>query len=115
MTAERRTMDENETGYRAKDARGGSLILAERGQRSIVFAFFSSRRRHRRFKCDWRSDVCSSDLRSVESEVLGVRETGYLHADAQDLGLHRPSEKSLIPIVDGELNPKIASGRLNVE
>src|SRR5260370_16392672 len=27
----------------------------------IVF-FFSSRRRHTRFKCDWSSDVCSSDL-----------------------------------------------------
>src|SRR6476661_10068511 len=23
---------------------------------------FSSRRRHTRFKCDWSSDVCSSDL-----------------------------------------------------
>src|SRR5260370_1773327 len=27
----------------------------------MVF-FFSSRRRHTRFKCDWSSDVCSSDL-----------------------------------------------------
>src|SRR5260370_18618061 len=26
------------------------------------FLFFSSRRRHTRFKCDWSSDVCSSDL-----------------------------------------------------
>src|SRR5207237_6392846 len=24
--------------------------------------FFASRRRHTRFKCDWSSDVCSSDL-----------------------------------------------------
>src|SRR5207237_3227783 len=24
--------------------------------------FFSRRRRHTRFKCDWSSDVCSSDL-----------------------------------------------------
>src|SRR5260370_32041842 len=29
------------------------------------FFFFSSRRRHTRFKCDWSSDVCSSDL-SIE-------------------------------------------------
>src|SRR5260370_38380298 len=28
----------------------------------ILFFFFSSRRRHTRFKCDWSSDVCSSDL-----------------------------------------------------
>src|SRR5207237_2871142 len=28
----------------------------------ISLFFFSSRRRHTRFKCDWSSDVCSSDL-----------------------------------------------------
>src|SRR2546430_6815443 len=30
--------------------------------RSFDFFFFSSRRRHTRFDCDWSSDVCSSDL-----------------------------------------------------
>src|SRR6267143_3974491 len=29
----------------------------------MVFFFFSSRRRHTRWNCDWSSDVCSSDLR----------------------------------------------------
>src|SRR5256886_10006596 len=29
---------------------------------SFSFFFFSSRRRHTRFDCDWSSDVCSSDL-----------------------------------------------------
>src|SRR2546430_11054006 len=30
---------------------------------TLVFVFFfSSRRRHTRFDCDWSSDVCSSDL-----------------------------------------------------
>src|SRR5256886_3553881 len=29
------------------------------------FFFFSSRRRHTRFDCDWSSDVCSSDLKVV--------------------------------------------------
>src|SRR4030066_1700635 len=28
----------------------------------LFLFFFSSRRRHTRFKCDWSSDVCSSDL-----------------------------------------------------
>src|SRR2546430_17403021 len=28
----------------------------------MSFCFFSSRRRHTRFDCDWSSDVCSSDL-----------------------------------------------------
>src|SRR3989475_12438158 len=30
------------------------------------FFFFSSRRRHTRFDCDWSSDVCSSDLLLLE-------------------------------------------------
>src|SRR2546430_12447756 len=29
------------------------------------FFFFSSRRRHTRFDCDWSSDVCSSDLDEI--------------------------------------------------
>src|SRR2546430_6178213 len=29
---------------------------------TVWFFFFSSRRRHTRFDCDWSSDVCSSDL-----------------------------------------------------
>src|SRR5256886_9784910 len=29
---------------------------------SVMLFFFSSRRRHTRFDCDWSSDVCSSDL-----------------------------------------------------
>src|SRR5260221_2998581 len=35
----------------------------------VDFFFFSSRRRHTRSLCDWSSDVCSSDLEEVESEV----------------------------------------------
>src|SRR2546430_4943742 len=31
--------------------------------------FFSSRRRHTRFDCDWSSDVCSSDLGDVAFRV----------------------------------------------
>src|SRR5260370_10518151 len=30
---------------------------------ALCVFFFSSRRRHTRFKCDWSSDVCSSDLK----------------------------------------------------
>src|SRR2546430_12345828 len=33
----------------------------------IFVFFFSSRRRHTRFDCDWSSDVCSSDLFLLES------------------------------------------------
>src|SRR2546430_17513138 len=35
--------------------------------------FFSSRRRHTRFDCDWSSDVCSSDLRKAEDRELFKR------------------------------------------
>src|SRR2546430_3883767 len=36
---------------------------------SVCF-FFSSRRRHTRFDCDWSSDVCSSDLLSVPRKTV---------------------------------------------
>src|SRR5256886_3432994 len=32
--------------------------------------FFSSRRRHTRFDCDWSSDVCSSDLEAFDEGKL---------------------------------------------
>src|SRR5260370_33648465 len=39
-----------------------------------MFFFFSSRRRHTRFKCDWSSDVCSSDLhRTCLANLAGDR------------------------------------------
>src|SRR2546430_8686271 len=34
------------------------------------FFFFSSRRRHTRFDCDWSSDVCSSDLFTIPTPAL---------------------------------------------
>src|SRR2546430_17727341 len=36
---------------------------------SLIFCFFSSRRRHTRFDCDWSSDVCSSDLGPERDEA----------------------------------------------
>src|SRR5882762_6718182 len=36
----------------------------------VSIFFFSSRRRHTRFKCDWSSDVCSSDLK--QRTILGL-------------------------------------------
>src|SRR5256886_8480108 len=46
-------------------------------QQSVMcgFFFFSSRRRHTRFDCDWSSDVCSSDLGKatmLRGEVVAV-------------------------------------------
>src|SRR6476661_5759697 len=40
----------------------------------LCIFFFSSRRRHTRFKCDWSSDVCASDLDELVPSVHGVLE-----------------------------------------
>src|SRR2546430_5897885 len=40
---------------------------------SRVCFFFSSRRRHTRFDCDWSSDVCSSDLEIRHSDLISLR------------------------------------------
>src|SRR5260370_6462713 len=44
------------------------------------FFFFSSRRRHTRFKCDWSSDVCSSDLEFAARHLPGARLIPYEQA-----------------------------------
>src|SRR5207237_2476169 len=51
--------------------------------------FFSSRRRHTRFKCDWSSDVCSSDL------SVGFRGTTPMSAAGQTLP---PSDWDVFPV-----------------
>src|SRR2546430_5590349 len=38
---------------------------------SVHVFFFSSRRRHTRFDCDWSSDVCSSDLVAASAPADG--------------------------------------------
>src|SRR5699024_11246558 len=56
--------------------------------KSSIF-FFSSRRRHTSSKRDWSSDVCSSDLLSVDT--LLDEEAGRRHADlagVAELGAH---------------------------
>src|SRR2546430_14753243 len=50
--------------------------------------FFSSRRRHTRFDCDWSSDVCSSDLVLAVAGIPGDPATFYF--GAVDGGVWRP-------------------------
>src|SRR3989475_7515724 len=53
---------------------------------NFIFFFFSSRRRHTRFDCDWSSDVCSSDLRGLlcDLHAYGMRQLGVAGADPND-------------------------------
>src|SRR2546430_4782676 len=47
--------------------------MGESGRRCgtvMLGFFFSSRRRHTRFDCDWSSDVCSSDLNRPLAEEM---------------------------------------------
>src|SRR2546430_11548438 len=39
-----------------------STYSCNHSRSKLLLCFFSSRRRHTRFDCDWSSDVCSSDL-----------------------------------------------------
>src|SRR5256886_4127188 len=41
--------------------------------------FFSSRRRHTRFDCDWSSDVCSSDLHDIDIKKCLEEAKAYDH------------------------------------
>src|SRR5260370_3131574 len=46
------------------------ILYSSKISESVKVFFFSSRRRHTRFKCDWSSDVCSSDLTVVDRGPL---------------------------------------------
>src|SRR5688572_32797582 len=59
--------------------------------------FFSSRRRHTRFDCDWSSDVCSSDLlyrcaggEGFTAECRNARAGAYARARTRRRGERRP-------------------------
>src|SRR5260370_28899317 len=62
--------------------------------------FFSSRRRHTRFKCDWSSDVCSSDLarpRLVRRrDTHRVTERVHLGGEQAEVGHLRGLRESLL-------------------
>src|SRR5256886_3296216 len=57
---------------------------------SFCSFFFSSRRRHTRFDCDWSSDVCSSDLmrrETYETDRRRVLETLAEHTPREVAGV----------------------------
>src|SRR3989475_4431530 len=85
---------------------------------SIFFLFFfSSRRRHTRFDCDWSSDVCSSDLDpraalgagSLRIAVPGELTTAYLA-----LKLYQPAARHVVVPFD-QIEEYVAAGRARSE
>src|SRR5205085_5540477 len=63
--------------------------------------FFSSRRRHTRFDCDWSSDVCSSDLLDGQ----GKRRLWVAALDRQSPPREIPNIEGDMPLFgrDGEI------------
>src|SRR6266853_1914184 len=76
-----------------------------------MFFFFSSRRRHTRFDCNWSSDVCSSDLFvSISAEVAYVGNKGS-HGFAGDGPNYDVNQKSMFLFgVHDPLNPNPTGG-----
>src|SRR6267143_4004495 len=65
----------------------------------LSFFFFSSRRRHTRWNCDWSSDVCSSDLTRVTAPISGL--TGRAQRKVGDLvGKGEPTLLTTISSID---------------
>src|SRR2546430_2161736 len=79
-----------------------------------IFFFFSSRRRHTRFDCDWSSDVCSSDLRCNSTTFWHTQWGGRVappppHDIVVDLGrVYQVSAFAYLPRQDGQDNGTIA-------
>src|SRR2546427_11746563 len=85
-----------------------------------MFFFFSSRRRHTRFDCDWSSDVCSSDLdlrRRVNVLPLGsaaLAGTTYpldRERVARTLGMEGVCQNSLDGVSDRDFAIEFTSAR----
>src|SRR2546430_10796871 len=78
--------------------------------RYILF-FFSSRRRHTRFDCDWSSDVCSSDLTTTKTGGTGAYRFENLPVGTYKITVKSSGFKSAVQQVDVVLNQ---TGTLNV-
>src|SRR5256886_7606222 len=62
------------------------MSISAKRRISDWFFFFSRRRRHTRFDCDWSSDVCSSDLGSRDLSITGRQQ--YQNVTVVDTGKH---------------------------
>src|SRR2546430_8391727 len=80
---------------------------------TVMFFFFSSRRRHTRFDCDWSSDVCSSDLAQNERCATELRYDQIrvaISIDICDRDCTRPIQLDLIEVhILGDVGPTLRS------
>src|SRR2546430_12385927 len=74
----------------------------------ILCFFFSSRRRHTRFDCDWSSDVCSSDLRSYSTPARPSSPASPTTPSSPSPALTQPSPSLQRPSFFGGLMGGIA-------
>src|SRR5688572_30882872 len=81
---------------------GANLLLPQvyASKEHLEIFFFSSRRRHTRFHCDWSSDVCSSDLdlfnRRLEAGAASGLETASAGATLASTAAEIPDLERLI-------------------
>src|SRR5260370_23061152 len=77
---------------------------------ALLYSFYSSRRGHTRFKCDWSSDVCYSDLSKAYESVftpesypgLFVEEKSPTRLSLEDDSADAPSAFAEIPTAEEE-------------
>src|SRR5256886_6770844 len=73
----------------------------------LLIFFFSSRRRHTRFDCDWSSDVCSSDL----DVVVGA--DGAHSVVRRDMQRGEPADYTQEYLIEGYKELTIPAGSNN--
>src|SRR5207237_4373248 len=77
--------------------------------------FFASRRRHTRFKCDWSSDVCSSDLVTTTAGDVGLFKRSGVATTATKVDftirwIGEPVKASAIQAIDSQRNIYLLDG-----
>src|SRR2546430_11677476 len=72
--------------------------------------FFSSRRRHTRFDCDWSSDVCSSDL-TTESQTHREMASGL----SMPVGFKNATDGSLQIAIDAMTSARAPHSFLGID
>src|SRR5689334_23476954 len=85
---------------------GGIVSALAGGDMFKLFFFFSSRRRHTRWNCDWSSDVCFRSSAGGSTNGSAGIELAYEQATA---GFIKGGANRVILCTDGDLNVGVTS------